>query len=179
MQVEIHARKLTIDPDLREAARAKVAHAARFFDTDQAADVEFSEEHNPRITADRNRVEITSGAAGQIIRVHGTGATAEAALDVAVDKFERQLRKLKDRLITRSRQAKDLPPPADDEDDEEDGIEIVRLKQFVLKPMTPEEAALQMDLLEHEFFFFQNAESDLPSVLYRRRDGAFGLIEPA
>jgi len=61
----------------------------------------------------------------------------------------------------------------------EEALEIVKVKQFVMKPMTPEEAALQMETLGHDFFFFHSADSDLPTVLYRRRDGAYGLIEPA
>jgi putative sigma-54 modulation protein len=100
-----------------------------------------------------------------------------AALDLAVDRFEKQLRRLRDRMVQRSRQPRqdksDTPATGDQIEPE-----IVRVKQFQLKPMTPEEAILQLDMLGHEFFYFRNADTDLDSVLYRRRDGAYGLIEP-
>lgn len=104
----------------------------------------------------------------------------ETALDMAVDRFEQQLRKLKERLVSRSRRRREPPiegAPAVTEPDEP--FEIVRTKQFVMKPMTAEEAVLQLELLGHNFFLFENVDTDLTSVVYRRRDGAYGLIEPA
>jgi putative sigma-54 modulation protein len=162
-------------------AETKVAHAGRFFDGLLDADVEFTEAQNRRVTDGRFKVEVTSRAAGQMMRVESSAESAEAALDLAIDKMEKRLRRLKERLVQRSRKGrKESEVGFATLDDEEDtGPEIVRVKQFVMKPMTPEEAALQMDLLGHSFFYFQNAESDMPSVLYRRRDGALGLIEPA
>ncbi|MDH3306237.1 MAG: sigma 54 modulation/S30EA ribosomal C-terminal domain-containing protein, partial [Acidimicrobiia bacterium] len=97
---------------------------------------------------------------------------------LAVDRFEQQLRRLKERLVQRSR--KPRVQPVSMVPTEEDGEpEIVRVKQFTMKPMNTEEAVLQLEMLGHDFFFFRNADNDLPSVLYRRRDGAYGLIEPA
>ncbi|MDF1596245.1 MAG: ribosome-associated translation inhibitor RaiA [Acidimicrobiia bacterium] len=170
-----------MDERLREMAETKVAHAGRFFDGILDADVEFTEAQNRRVTEGRFKVEVTSRAAGQIMRVESSAESAEAALDLAVDKMEKRLRRLKERLVQRSRKGRkedDIGFASLDEEGDE-GHAIVRVKQFVMKPMTPEEAALQMDLLGHSFFFFQNADSEMPSVLYRRRDGALGLIEPA
>lgn len=182
MQVRVHGRNVNLDERLLSAAESKVAKAARFFDGAGDADVEVTEARNPRVAAERFRVEITAPTAGSTVRVESTADTAEGALDLAVEKLERQLRKVKGRLIDRSRKGNRrenrAPAPAD-ESVEQGEPRIVRLKQFVMKPMTPEEAALQMEMLGHAFFFFQNADSDLPSVLYRRRDGAYGLIEPA
>ncbi|HEY5578956.1 MAG TPA: ribosome-associated translation inhibitor RaiA [Acidimicrobiia bacterium] len=182
MEVRVHGRHVHIDQPLQSAAEFKVAHAARMWDGAPSADVEFTEEHNPRISTDRFRVEITSAAFGQFVRVHATSESPEAALDLAVDKYERRLRELKNRLITRSRKGnKGLNEWAGpvEKPGELQSPRIVRTKQFVLKPMSPKEAALQMEMLGHSFYFFQNTDTDLPSVLYLRRDGAYGLIEPA
>ncbi len=182
MEVRVHGRHVHVDAEVNDAAEAKVADAFRMWDGATSADVEFTEEHNPRITTDRFRVEITTNVSAQFVRVHATGASLEAALDVAVDKLERKLRELKGRLIAKSRKPnKGLNTQGSGDEDQGESREpaIVRTKQFVLKPMTPGEAILQMDALGHSFYFFHNSETDLPSVLYRRRDRAFGLIEPA
>ncbi len=181
MEVRVHGNHTTIAPDLRDLAADKVAHAARVFDDVLFADVEFSEEQNPRIADGRYRVEITSTAAGQVVRVEAAAFDERAALDTAVDKYERQLRRLKERLITRGRRSKRLnaaPEGVEEEGDMIDAHRIDRVKRFDVKPMTPEEAALQMDLLEHNFFFFLNGETERYGVLYRRRNGSLGLIEP-
>ncbi len=183
MDVKMHGRNFQIDNRFREAAESKIARAAKFFDGVNSADVEVTEERNPRIADERFRVEITASAAGNVVRVAGAAATAEAALDTTAERFSQQIKKLKGRLITRARRAenKHLNQQAQmvEDSSEPDALEIVKVKQFVMKPMTPEEAALQMETLGHDFFFFQSADSDQPSVLYRRRDGAYGLIEPA
>jgi len=183
LDVKMHGRNFRIDDQFRETAAAKIARAGRFFDGVNAADVEVTEERNPRIADERFRVEITASAAGNVVRVVGAASTPEAALDTTAERFTQQMKKLKGRLITRSRRAENkyLNDQAGlvEDSSEPDALEIVKVKQFVMKPMTPEEAALQMETLGHDFFFFQSADSDLPSVLYRRRDGAYGLIEPA
>lgn len=181
MDVRVHGSNVQVPDDIKELAETKVSHAGRMFDNVAAADVEFSAEKNPRITNERFRVEITASAAGHLVRVESAEFDERAALEVAVDKFERQLRKLKGRLIARNRRTseKHLNDPAPvDEEEEASALRIERFKQFVVKPMTPEEAALQMDSLGHSFFFFLNAETDRYSVLYRRRGGSMGLIEP-
>ena len=182
MEVRVHGAGIDPTDGLRALAEEKVAHATRVFDEARFADVEFSEETNPRI-AERFRVEITASAAGQTVRVEAAGHDHRAALEVAVDRFERQLRRLKERLIDRSRRQgeKRLNGPSHGVEEEHgaaDDIRIDRVKRFAVKPMTPEEAALQMDLLGHGFFLFLNGETDRYSVLYRRRDGSLGLIEP-
>ena len=183
MEVRVHGTHMQLTESLKSLATEKVAHAGRMFDDARYADVEFSEESNPRI-AERFRVEITAIAAGQTVRVEAAELDERAALDVAVDKFGRQLRRLKERLISRSRKPSDKRLNAatsgveEDNEPADDELRIDRVKRFAVKPMTPEEAALQMDLLGHGFFLFLNGETDRYSVLYRRRDGSLGLIEP-
>ena len=151
LDVKVHGRNFRIDDRFRESAANKIARTAKFFDSVNSADVEVTEERNPRIADERFRVEITASAAGNVVRVVGAASTPEAALDVTAERFSKQIRKLKGRLITRSRRAanKRLNEPADLVEDfsEPDALEIVKVKQFVMKPMTPEEAALQMESL--------------------------------
>lgn len=181
MDVRVHTRNVSIGGAFRETVQRKVGKASRIFDQIRVVDVELSEERNPRLAPEKCRVEITAGAAGSTVRVESASDTMENALDLAVDRFEKQVKKLKDRLVSRSRPRRGERPaelmaePIDFDDEPE----IVRTKQFVMKPMTAEEAVLQLELLGHNFFLFNNVDTDLTSVVYRRRDGAYGLIEPA
>ena len=180
MTVRVHGKNMQVPSDMREFAQDRVAHAGRIFDNGGDVDVEFTEFTNPRRSDGRYRVEITTNAAGHILRVEAVAGEERTAVDLAADRFERQLRKVKTKLIQRNRVSnKDLNRVSSQSDDEEDrGVEIVRTKRFLMKPMSAEEAALQMDLLGHEFFFFLDAETDRHSVVYRRRNGDVGLIEP-
>ncbi len=181
METRVHGKHMTVGRELRELAERKVEHAGRIFGDGSVADVEFSQHQNPRQSDGRYRVEITLPVAGQVVRAEASAHDERAALDIASDKLERALRRLKERLIQRSRRASakawDNGPTIPEEEAVETPPEIVRVKQFAIKPMLPAEAALQMDMLEHNFFFFLNGETDRYSVLYRRRDGKLGLIE--
>lgn len=176
MKVQLHSRNGHLDDGFRATAEQKLTKAAKVFDGVGDVDLEVSERTNPRRAAERYKLELTTSAGGRILRVESAAATPEAALDDLTDRFTRQLRRLKERMIERNRKA-GAPPPV--EPAGVDGHEVVRVKQFVMKPLTVEEAALQMEMLGHEFFFFLNQASDRQSVLYRRRDGRLGLIEPA
>ncbi len=180
MEVHIHGTHMSVGEDLRALAAEKVTHAARAFDEVVYADVEFAEEQNPRISDVKYRVEITAQAGGQVVRVEAAEFEPRAALEVAVGKFERLVRRLKGRLIARHRRSgeKGLNHASGGVEVTSDGLRIERVKQFVMKPMTPEEAALQMELLGHKFYLFFNAETERYSVVYRRRGGSLGLIEP-
>ena len=182
MEIRVHGNHMSLDNELKELAEQKIGRAARVFDDVHFADVEFTEERNPRIARERFRVEITATVAGHTVRVESAEFDERAALDHAADVFERNLRKLKERLITRHRRGeKRLNRPSsgvEDNTDEDRVLSIERVKRFAVKPMTPEEAALQMETLGHSFYLFLNAETDQYSVLYRRRGGSLGLIEP-
>jgi putative sigma-54 modulation protein len=178
MEVRVHTRNTSIDDRVRVLAVEKLAHAARVFEHQVGdIDVEVSEQHNPRLASERYRLEVTTNAAGRVIRVVSAAPTPEAAVNAAVDRLNQQLRRLKERLIERHRRPnqKEEAPPVESEDSNE----IVRIKQFVMKPMTLQEAVLQMELLGHDFYFFLDDSSERQCVLYRRRDGRLGLIEPA
>ncbi len=176
MEIRVHARGTDLDPGFRAAVEEKLQKAAKIFDHAGDVDVELTEEHNPRRSDDRYRLELTSLTGGRILRIEAAAPTPDAALDDAVDRFTRTMRRLKEKVIDKHRKREagtTVAPPTDTD------AEIVRLKQFVMKPMTIDEAILQMELLGHDFFFFHHAATDKNSVLYRRNDGRLGLIEPA
>ena len=179
MTVRVHGRNMQVPEDIRGFAEDRVRHAGRILDDGGDVDVEFTERTNPRIEG-RYHVEITTNVAGQIVRIEADAADEKSAVDISADKYERQLRRLKERLIQRNRgRNKDLNHPVGTSDvDRDRGAGIVRTKRFAMKPMTAEEAVLQMEMLGHDFFFFLNAESDTHCVVYHRRDGDVGLIEP-
>ena len=182
MEVHVRGKRMTVGDDLRRIAEEKVARSARSFEGAGPIGVEFTDEANPRQADERCRVEITTKAAGQLVRVEAAAFDHRSALDLAVDKLERQLSRLKERLVERHRRGGDKQLNSTSAGVEEIGgaadPQIERVKRFVVKPMTPQEAALQMELLGHSFYLFLNAETERYSVLYRRRGGSLGLIEP-
>ena len=182
MDVRVHGRNVRVEDKVASLATEKIGHAGRIFDDGAVADVELSELRNPRSAGERFKVEVTTHTAGNTVRVVSMAPDALAAVDVAAAKLERQLRRLKERLIQRSRKRDNkllngvLPPS--DEDGSDGPLTIVRKKRFAMRPMTAEEAGLQMEMLGHDFFFFLDAESGKYCVLYHREDGDLGLIEP-
>jgi len=183
VDIRVHATHMSLSDDLRDLAASKVEHATRVFDDGESIDVEFTAERNPRISEEKYRVEITSTVAGQVVRVESAAFDERAALDGAIDKYERRLRRLKERIITRHRQRgekrlNDDAVGVEEQSEDDNELRIDRVKRFAVKPMTPEEAALQMELLGHSFYLFLNADTDRYGVLYRRRGGSLGLIEP-
>jgi len=177
LDIRVHARGTELDPTFRALVEDKMQKAAKVFDHAGDVDVELTEEHNPRRADDKFRVELTSLTGGRLLRIEASAPTADAALDDAVDRFTRTMRRHKERVIDSHRRKENAV--IDEPGGPSDEPEIVRLKQFVMKPMTIDEAALQMDLLGHDFFFFLHSATDKNSVLYRRKDGRLGLIEPA
>lgn len=151
------------------------------------------EEAQIRITEVRGRyvTEITLISGGLITRGEERSGNLRSAFDTALNRLEQQLRRHKDRELTRRARGGtkenglpdvSLVEPRSDESQAENGqshdVSVIRTKRFALKPMSPEEAVLQMDLLGHNFFVFRDAENNQVSVVYKRQDGGYGLIEP-
>jgi len=170
-------KKLRIADDLRGYAEKKVGKLDRFFKDESSAFITFSTERG------RHRVELTLENNGMYYRVSEVTNDMYASLDSAVAAVERQIRKNKTRLEKRLREGAmewQTPSVLDEtpESEEEPEFLIVRTKRFAIKPMTPEEAILQMNLLDHAFFVFRNHETeDSFAVVYRRKQGGYGLIE--
>ena len=184
MEVTVRGRNVEVSERLRTAVEEKVGRLSRHHDGWEHAEVKFFEERNPRISA-KEVCEATLRGHGRIIRAKAASADALVSLDRVVDKLEHQIDKLKSRLIGRSHprrhQLDSAPAVGHDEDEADEGEQgpprIVRTKQFDIKPMTPEEAALQMDVLGHDFYLFTNADTGVAAVVYRRNDGDVGLID--
>ncbi len=183
MEVTVRGRNVEITDRLRAVTQEKIGRLSRHHDGWEHAEVHFSEERNPRISA-KEVCEATLRGHGRIIRAKAASADSLASLDRVVDKLEHQIDKLKSRLISRThpkRHQVDSVGPRDDEDDESGSSQgpprIVKSKRFDIKPMTPEEAALQMDVLGHDFYLFTNSETGVAAVVYRRNDGDVGLID--
>jgi putative sigma-54 modulation protein len=184
MQVTVKGKNTDVPDRLRALTERKLAKVQRFDARILAMDVEFSEERNPRV-ADAHRVEVTLTTKNRLVRARASAHDPAAAVDRVIDRLQRQVKKLKGRRVDRTQHAesaKTLPaaaPPSPAEQAEEpESAEIVRFKKIEMKPMTPEEALDRMDLLGHDFFLFANAETERVNVVYRRRGGGFGLIEP-
>lgn len=170
MKMTITARKVTMRPSFSEKAEQKFGKLDKFFSGD--ADGTLTITQCPR---DLLQVEATVRYAGMIYRAETIGADAIDAVDELVDLLIRQIRKNKTRLEKRLRAGafeSDLVP------EEEEEYRVVRTKKFSLRPMDADEAILQMNLLGHQFFAFQNAEDGRVNIVYRRRDGDYGLLEP-
>ena len=172
MRISISGKNLEISSYMRDVAEKKLAKLDRYFPQDTEAQVTLSVEKN------RHIVEVTIPHGGRLIRAEEVSTDMYASLDNVLDKLEKQIVHNRTRLEKGLRQDAfaDLPL---EEEDEQAGPRIVRYKEFPFKPMSEEEAMLQIELLGHAFFVFQNAETGDVNVLYKRKDGNFGLIEPA
>jgi len=177
MKFTIAEKKVQISDELRSFAEKKIGKLDRFFKSESEAFITFSAERG-RYTA-----EVTINNKNMYFRVAETTGDMLASIDSAVASIERQIRKHKTKLEKRLRDGaleRDYTPAVryDIPDEDEEEFKIVRTKSYPVKPMTPEEAVLQMNLLDHEFFVFKNQDnSDMFSIVYRRKKGDYGLIE--
>ncbi len=194
MDVVVFGKHVEVDQSLRAVTLEKVEHLGKFSSEVRRIDVDYGV-HQTRRAGDSCTCEILVHLPHHLVK--GTAAAVEhvMALDLALDKAEHQMRRLHERRVRRGNRARGGDArngsAGVESDDGElgpfdgsldgavagDGPVIVKTKQFAIKPMHPEEAALQMELLGHDFFLFRNSESESAAVLYRRRDGALGLIE--
>ena len=179
MKFVVTDKKVNLPAAIHAYAEKKVGKLDRFFKEDATAAITFS------VEKDRlNRVEITIRSSGTIFRVSESTSDMHASIDAAVTTLERQIRKNKTRLEKRLRQGafeRNVDAEVSSfapEEPEEGEYSIVRSKTFPIKPMTRDEAILQMNLLGHSFFAFKDEEADGAfAVVYRRYDGDYGLIE--
>lgn len=178
MQIIVKGKNLEVTDALREYALEKVSKVEKYLDRILKTEIEMSVERNPKIQ-DNQVVEVTIFSSGPIIRAKESAGDMYQAIDLVTSKLDRQARKVKKKMIDRSHHARNpFKENSLAAEAEEAEPLIVKTKSFPLKPMTPEEACLQMDLLGHDFFVFINAETEETNVVYRRKDGNYGLIEP-
>ena len=178
MRYNIMGKNFEIGERTKEKVSAKLERAAKLFPQDTTAMVKVSS-HKLLYT-----VEITIQMAKHMVRAEASAEDMMAAVDKAVDIMENQMVRYKGRM--RSRVRRNISPKADYEaitipepnEEEENAIVIEKSKHFEVRPMDAEEAVMQMELIGHSFFVFRNPETDVINVVYKRKDGTFGLIEP-
>ncbi len=173
MNLVISGKNLDITEGLRSAIEEKIAKLERYFTESTEVHVTLSTEKN------RQKIEITIPMKGSIIRAEEVSSDMYVSIDLVEEVIERQLRKYKNKLIDKAQNAAHLNQEFIDEDmEEEEEINIIRSKKFAMKPMDPEEACVQMELLGHNFFVFRNSETEEVNVVYKRKGNTYGLIEP-
>ena len=174
MKIFIYSKNMQLTDSLKEAAIKKIRRLDKFFQQDVEAKVVLS------IEKKIHKVEVTIPFNGRIVRVEESSDDMYNALDEAVESLEQQIRKYKTKLQNKKHSNESIKfeniEPLEDEDEEE--YKVVKTKRFAIKPMSIEEAILQMDLLKHNFFVFLNADTEEVNVVYRRKDANYGLIEP-
>lgn len=182
MDIKLSGRKVSINDELREYVNEKIGGALKGFDIQpMSCDVVLRVDKN-RSNPDRKYVEATVFVRDNVVRVETSDSEIHAAIDAAADKLTRQLRKYKTRIIDKrhhggsapaasSTDLADLIEPGEDE-------ELVREKYVELTPISLDEALIQIDLIGHDFYMFEDEETGLVNVVYRREDGGYGVIKP-
>lgn len=182
MKFNIRGENIEVTPALREYVEQKVGKLDRYFDEGLDANVNV----NLKVYNNKQKIEVTIPMTQLTLRAEEGHDDLYAAIDLVTDKLERQIRKHKTKanrkfrdsgspkfMFTNGIEAR----PAFEEEDEE--VEVVRTKRFNLKPMDSEEAILQMNMLGHNFFVYTNSVTNSTNVVYKRRDGKYGIIEPS
>ena len=175
MNFIISGKNIEVTPGLKDSVTSKLGKLERYFTPDTEIIVTLSVER------DRQKIEVTIPVKGDIIRSEQTSTDMYVSIDLVEEVIERQLRKYKNKLIARHQEGGAFKQEVFEEEpaiDSNDEIQIVRTKKFGIKPMFPEDACVQMELLGHDFFVFSNAETEEVNVVYKRKNGTFGLIEP-
>ena len=173
MRFTITGRNIEVTQGLREAVEDKLGKLDRFFAPATEAVVRLS------VQKDIQKIEVTIPVKGHIIRAEESSSDMYVSIDLVEEILERQLKKYKNKLIDKKQSAPSFSEAFLQEDaSAEEEIQIVKSKKFAVKPMDPEEACVQMELLGHSFYVFCNAETDQVNVVYRRKGGTYGLIEP-
>lgn len=173
MRFIITGRNIEVTSGLREAVEDKLGKLDRFFAPATEATVRLS------VQKEIQKIEVTIPVKGHIIRAEESSTDMYVSIDLVEEILERQLKKYKNKLIDKKQNVPSFSEAfIEEENPYEDHIEIVKSKKFAVKPMDAEEACVQMELLGHSFYVFLNADTDEVNVVYKRKGGSYGLIEP-
>lgn len=174
MKFIISGRNIDITDGLRTAVEDKLGKLERYFTADTEIIVTLS------VEKERQKIEVTIPVKGNIIRSEQVSNDMYVSIDLVEEIIERQLRKYKTKIINKKQNVETFQPEFIEKDYEDDTneIKIIRTKKFGFKPMYPEDACVQMELLGHNFFVFFNAETEQVNVVYKRKGNTYGLIEP-
>jgi len=166
MRYTITGRNIEVTPGLKAAVEKKIGKLEHFF--------------TPDTEVDRQKIEVTIPVKGNTIRAEESSTDMYVSIDLVEEIIERQIRRYRKKLIDKKQAAISFSQAFIEEEDEvqDDEIQIVKTKKFAIKPTIPEEACLQMEMLGHNFYVFLNADTDQVNVVYKRKNGTYGLIEP-
>ena len=173
MKFVIVGRNIEVTPGLRTAVEDKIGKLEKYFNPDTEAHVTLS------VEKERQKIEVTIPVKGSIIRSEQVSNDMYVSIDLVEEIIERQLKKYKTKLVDQQQATNYFKKDyIDKEFPEEEEIKIIRTKKFDIKPMYPEDACIQMELLGHSFYVFCNAETDQVCVVYKRKGNTYGMIEP-
>ena len=173
MKFIISGKNLAVTEGIKTAVEDKLGKLERYFTPDTEVIVTLS------IEKERQKIEVTIPVKGNIIRSEQVSNDMYVSIDLVEELIERQLRKYKNKIVDRKQSAGNFQQAyLEKEYEEEEEVKIIRTKKFDIKPMYPEDACVQMELLGHNFFVFCNAETDQVNVVYKRKGNTYGLIEP-
>lgn len=173
MRFIITGRNIEVTPGLRDAVQDKIGKLDRYFAPDTEVIVTLS------VQKDRQKIEVTIPVKGNIVRAEESSTDMYVSIDLVEEIIERQIKKYKNKIIDKKQMAQSFSQAfLDEEIVEDEDIKIAKTKKFGIKPMDPEEACLQMELLGHNFYVFLNADTDEVNVVYKRKGNTYGLIEP-
>jgi putative sigma-54 modulation protein len=174
MKINITGRNIELTDGLKAAVEERLSKLDKYFHKDTEANVTMS------VEKERQKVEVTVPMKGHIIRAEQVSNDMYVSIDLVEEVIERQLKKYRSKLVTKKQTAGYFSDDFADIDgaDDDDEIKIIKTKRFGIKPMYPEDACVQMELLGHDFFVFMNAETDEVNVVYKRKGNTYGLIEP-
>lgn len=173
MKFIIVGKNIEVTEGLRAAVEDKIGKLEKYFTAETEAHVTLS------VEKDRQKIEVTIPVKGNIIRSEQVSSDMYVSIDLVEEIIERQLKKYKSKIVDKQQNASSFSKAFVENDYMEDeDVKIVRTKKFDIKPMYPEDACIQMELLGHNFFVFCNAETDQVNVVYKRKGDTYGLIEP-
>ena len=173
MRYKITGRNINVTPGLKAAVEEKIGKLERYFNQDTEVNITLT------VEKDRQKIEVTIPVKGTIIRAEQESNDMYVSIDLVEEVIERQLRKYKNKIVDKQQAAANFQKEYLDKDyEEDDEVKIIRTKKFGIKPMYPEDACVQMELLGHNFFVFFNAETEQVNVVYKRKGNTYGLIEP-
>jgi ribosome hibernation promoting factor len=184
MRLQVKGRHIDVTDSLFQYAERKLGKLARHLSDESRCELELTVEHNPSIS-ESQVAEATVWTKGPVLRARESSTDMYASIDLVAEKLERQVKRYREKRTRRQAEhiaqhhnhSGEEPTPVATLPEEDEAM-IVKTKQFNMKPMSEEEALLQLELIGHDFFVFVNADSDEVNVIYKRRDGNYGLIEP-
>ncbi|MFA9377743.1 MAG: ribosome hibernation-promoting factor, HPF/YfiA family [Lachnotalea sp.] len=173
MRYNIVGRNIDVTEGLRSAIQEKLGKLEKYFTPDTEVLVTLS------VEKDRQKIEVTIPVKGSIIRSEQVSNDMYVSIDLVEEIIERQLKKYKNKIVDKKHGVSNFKQEfIDKEYEDNDDVKIIRTKRFGIKPMYPEDACVQMELLGHNFFVFRNAENEEVCVVYKRKGNTYGLIEP-